>query len=475
MNRDTWRVSVSDSKSSTSASDGGPRWFCFHHFPEIGARYVLRFWGRREENIREHENVGGNVGEDDKNASKLLEEVDVRLDAAHAYPEHCQYWMDTGSSSCPTGSSASTGSSTSSSGKGRKGELSNHGVVASVAKSIYEFDERTKRSSVNEGNSNSGTVGTSQTSQSSSSANMMPNGSPPNQSKPPYDVLEHLPRINPSVLARMIPQTPLEYQSFIGREHLSFLRVAADSATTEKSGETETQKSGKGGPAYSSVFCHWLYCARRFLGGGLEKWDTGPHPKTASLVNYAQLASNSAQGDGVIVPPPEKKPKVAVAQGGDGAEGADINPHYRHSHVDTTTLDNTTTLDLPPLPGGILPCHIFAAEGDFLWIAGLDDEIVFELYLCACFTLPSFLPRPLCAVINPEKRYCLDLLWKDPANGNKTARWDRNKTVRKYAKDLRITVNSDFRGSIQKLCEYHLDPKNSGSTWCDKELKELLV
>merc|ERR1712194_48753 len=59
---------------------------------------------------------------------------------------------------------------------------------------------------------------------------------------------------------------------------------------------------------------------------------------------------------------------------------------------------------------------VFECPGDWLWMLDLRPdnpkayEVVLELYLLACYTLPTFYPYPLCAVINPEKRYCIDLL-----------------------------------------------------------------
>ena len=118
---------------------------------------------------------------------------------------------------------------------------------------------------------------------------------------------------------------------------------------------------------------------------------------------------------------------------------------------------------------GCLPCWVFEADGDFLWMNGLDPDVVREVYICAGFTLPGYVPRPLCAVINPARRYCIDLLHEP------RIRWDRNRAFRKHAGDFAVTVNLQFETSLRALQRYHLASETGGSTWLTDELLALLV
>jgi hypothetical protein len=65
---------------------------------------------------------------------------------------------------------------------------------------------------------------------------------------------------------------------------------------------------------------------------------------------------------------------------------------------------------------------------------GLDYDVVVELYKAACFTLPTFFPEPLCAVINPINRYCIDLQ-------KEGVRWDRKREMRRAVGDFRLTLS----------------------------------
>lgn len=119
--------------------------------------------------------------------------------------------------------------------------------------------------------------------------------------------------------------------------------------------------------------------------------------------------------------------------------------------------------------GGILSNWFHRRQGDFLWTLFLTEEVMLELYLNACYTLPGFLPEPLCAVINPEERFCIDL--RSP----QACGFHRSKMVRRHRKDFTMSVNCDFAGALKKLQQYHKAPEKSGNTWLTDDLIKLTV
>eukprot|EP00931_Biecheleriopsis_adriatica_P055589 TRINITY_DN32906_c0_g1_i1.p1 TRINITY_DN32906_c0_g1~~TRINITY_DN32906_c0_g1_i1.p1 ORF type:complete len:524 (+),score=80.62 TRINITY_DN32906_c0_g1_i1:48-1619(+) len=122
-------------------------------------------------------------------------------------------------------------------------------------------------------------------------------------------------------------------------------------------------------------------------------------------------------------------------------------------------------------PGsGYLSSWVFDVPGKFIWIFDLSFDTVLELFMLACFTLPTFRPWPMCAVINPEERYCIDLL---PSSGAPPDCWARSKMVRRHAKDLRVTVNLQFRKSVEALKRYH-EGGRTRSTWLTEKLIDVL-
>ncbi|CAD7967975.1 unnamed protein product [Amoebophrya sp. A25] len=108
--------------------------------------------------------------------------------------------------------------------------------------------------------------------------------------------------------------------------------------------------------------------------------------------------------------------------------------------------------------GGCLANWVHRVKGDFLYLLFLeqDRELLLELFAVGCFTLPTFLPHPFCFIINPEKRFCIDLNATTPATWNSSP---SGKNVRRYAKDLRITINRDFEASLRLLQTYHENEK----------------
>ena len=81
-------------------------------------------------------------------------------------------------------------------------------------------------------------------------------------------------------------------------------------------------------------------------------------------------------------------------------------------------------------------------------------------------------------IINPDERYCIDLLYGEqngPGQKRRKVRWDRNKGMRKHLDDFRLTVNSQFELSLRKLRNYHIQEGKTGGTWCTEELIKLTV
>uniref|UniRef100_A0A7S0R907 Uncharacterized protein n=1 Tax=Pyramimonas obovata TaxID=1411642 RepID=A0A7S0R907_9CHLO len=101
---------------------------------------------------------------------------------------------------------------------------------------------------------------------------------------------------------------------------------------------------------------------------------------------------------------------------------------------------------------------------DWLFMIGLDYAVVVELYKAACFTLPTFFPEPLCAVINPLERYCIDLT----ARG---VRWDRKREMRRATGGFRLSLSHSFEEGLRRLKSYH----GAASTWLTEDLLQLLV
>jgi hypothetical protein len=103
-------------------------------------------------------------------------------------------------------------------------------------------------------------------------------------------------------------------------------------------------------------------------------------------------------------------------------------------------------------------------EGDWFWILDQSYEFWVRLYQHALFTLPSE-GTPVVSVINPEQRYCVDLTCN--------VRWDKSKKLRRHRGKFFMSINRDFKQSIELAREYHLDFHES--TWMTDSLVATLV
>ncbi|CAD7962774.1 unnamed protein product [Amoebophrya sp. A120] len=182
---------------------------------------------------------------------------------------------------------------------------------------------------------------------------------------------------------------------------------------------------------------------------------TGQEATGITVENHLKNGGTTAAVARSVSPP-------VVASGESGVQGSSSSTCSPTS----TSTSNATVLRQATKPGGHLVDWIYEVKGDFLWLVFLDSDpdLVLELYALACFTLPTFLPPPTCFVINPEQRFCIDLLQRPnikadlssaAANESALALWGKCKMVRRYAKDLRITVNKQFSASLKALQKYH--------------------
>eukprot|EP00392_Amoebophrya_sp_AT5.2_P008426 g8447.t1 len=200
----------------------------------------------------------------------------------------------------------------------------------------------------------------------------------------------------------------------------------------------------------------------------------------SGLSYYTALSSQASDAENYealarrpLLEPPPDDPDPLVSEHLHRAEPALASP-------DEPALVRLTTVNH-------LADWVYEVPGDFLWLTWLaqDVDLITELYALACFTLPTFFPHPFCFVINPEKRFCIVL--------DKNAEcWRKCKQVRRYAGDIRVTVNADFNGSLKALQQYHSrQQKDSGEdpaaqkdtkpavkppppTWLNEDILELL-
>jgi Leu/Phe-tRNA-protein transferase len=101
--------------------------------------------------------------------------------------------------------------------------------------------------------------------------------------------------------------------------------------------------------------------------------------------------------------------------------------------------------------------------GDWMWTVCGDYVFITKLFECALFALPS--TPPVIDLPNPLQRYCIDL--------KVGTRWDKNKKMRKALGRLKMTINRQYKQSLEALVAYH--QQKHGGTWMNAWLLQLLT
>lgn len=103
------------------------------------------------------------------------------------------------------------------------------------------------------------------------------------------------------------------------------------------------------------------------------------------------------------------------------------------------------------------------APQNFVWVFKADFALLRQLWLNACFTLPSP-TSPITQCPNPSSRYCLDL--------TKATHWLGGKKVKRHKNDFTLTVNGDYRETFRRCGAEHSD--RGQGTWITPELIDAL-
>ena len=114
----------------------------------------------------------------------------------------------------------------------------------------------------------------------------------------------------------------------------------------------------------------------------------------------------------------------------------DFREHLLHPHFLSCILAQPEDFAITVLPFGQLPAEVMTA-------------IILRLYYEGLYTLP-FLPEmpQLIFLPNSPNRFCIDLTTPN-------VRWDAKRKVRCAAKNVRLTINAQFRQTLTAIAQYH--------------------